>query len=300
MQDQVYKWAEISKKKSERYQVLSEFLNSQGIKNEFQYFSTENQNLEDLINEVKKTTKSIRFGSELWDQLNPYVNQTYTDALRIKSIDALYFDEKDGWWPHLSFDEAFSYYLSEFEKGLITRDPVFVIGSGGLARSVVNGLIKIGYAKINIASENEKEALEIQKDFGAIFFNSTFSNTARDSVTLLPGVHNIVVNTYGFPEKDEFLRDLYFFNFLKKNGIVVDLNEVPLDTPLIQIAQDINAKVIQGAKVLVYSDYLWARIAFKKDFVLKEYEDKVIQHLQGIKVAEDIIKNILEEFQIKT
>lgn len=300
MQDQIYKWAEISKKKSERYEVLSEFLNSQGIKNEFKHYSTESQKLEELLEEAKKTNQSIRFGSELWDQLNPFVSQTYTDALRLKSIDAIYFDEKDGWWPHLSFDDAFSYYLSDFEKGLITRDPVFVIGSGGLARSVISGLIKIGYAKINIASEDEKAALEIQKDFGAIFFNSTFSHTARDSVTLLPGVHNIVVNTYDFPEKDEFLRDLYFFNFLKKNGIVVDLNETPLNTPLIQIAEDINAKVIQGAKVLAYSDFLWARIAFKKDFVFKDYQEKVLQNLKDIKVAEDIIKTILEEFQIKT
>ncbi len=296
----MFKWAEISLKKSERYELLSAVLSELGINNQFQHFSSQVSNLGELIETVKKDHHSIRFGFELWDSLSDHVNQTYTQTLRLRAVDAIYLDSKDGWWPHLSFDDAISYYLSDYEKSLVTTDPVFVIGSGGLARAVISGLIKMGYAKINIACINKDEALQIQNDFQKIFFNTTFSYTERDNVTLLPGVHNIVINTLDFPEKDEFLRDLYYFNFLKKNGIVVDLNEVPIETPLTYIAKDINAKIIYGYEVLSYGDFLWARIATQKELDWKSYQKRIAEKLSSYKVAEDVIKQILEEFQIKS
>lgn len=295
-----FKWVEISRKKSERFEILSTFLNSNGMKNTFEHIPyTGTESLHELIQKCQVDCHSIRFGFELWNQLNDVVNKNYSDVLRLQSIDALYLDTKDGWWPHLHFGEALSYYLSQYEKKLVTTDPVLVIGSNGMARAAIQGLIALGFSQVNIAGDNEAEAKQLKNDLEKIFFNTQFTFTEKDGLTLLPGIYNVVVNTLDFPEKDEYLRDLYFFNFLKKGGLTVDINEVPLETPLTFIAKDIGAKTIAGAEILSYSDFLWVQTAFGKSLSWESYRDQVVQTLESHKVAEEVIKQIRVEFQIK-
>jgi hypothetical protein len=45
---------------------------------------------------------------------------------------------------------------------------------------------------------------------------------------------------------------------------------------------------------------LWARIATKKEINWKDYQKKIAEKLITYKVAEDVIKQVLEEFQIKS
>jgi shikimate 5-dehydrogenase len=216
----------------------------------------------------------------------------------LKAVDTLLYDEKRGYWPEILFRDALFEYLTHTVKNLDIMQKAFVIGTCGLARATISTMIKLGFSKINITSQDEQSAESLIKDFSEIYFNVQFEYTKRGDVTILPGTHGLVVNTFSALDNDDFPNEIYFFNFLKKYGLVMDLVEIPIETPFLKIAQDIEARVVHGYEALGFYDLLWVAKATGQKLDFEAYKPLLKSHLESVSYDKNKLQKILDEFQI--
>lgn len=291
-------WCEIGSTKTHRYDVLSQHLSSKGIQNQFTFIETSNENLKEKIEEAQSQKQVIRLNPKFFDAAIPYINKNLRDLEKIKAIDGLHLTPKNEYWPEILFKDALIEYLTIKVKNLDVSQKVFVVGACGMARAVIAALIKLGYSKINITSDNESGAEELIQDFKNIFFHVEFEFTKKNDVTILPGIHGIVVNTFSVLESDMALNEIYYFNFLKKGGLVVDLIDVPTDSPFTKIAKDIGAEVIAGYEFLAYYDLKWVEMITGQKLELEPYQALLKTNLEQVSYDKNKIQKILEEFQM--
>ncbi|MES2768699.1 MAG: hypothetical protein V4596_06085 [Bdellovibrionota bacterium] len=292
------KWCEIGPLKTPRLEVLSQYLNSKGIQNQFTFIEATDANLKEKIAEATAQKLSIRFHPKNIDQVSLNIKNNLRELENLKAVDSLMFDEKKGYWPEILFRDSLFEFLTHTVKNLDVMDKGFVIGTCGLARASIAALIKLGFSKINITSKDDESALNLIKDFKEIFYNVQFEYTKRVDVTILPGTHGLVINTFSVLDSEDFPNEIYYFNFLKKGGLVIDLVDVPPETPFLRIAQDIGARVVRGYEAFGFYDLNWVLkvTGLKTDF--DEYKQLLKTNLDQVAYDKNKIQTILDEFQM--
>ncbi len=291
-------WCEIGPKKTHRYDVLSQFLSSQGIQNQFTFIESDSSSLKDKIQEAREQNLFIKFHPSIFGQVVGYIENNLREIEALKSLDGMRFDSVQGYWPELLLRDSLFEYLAQRIKNLDVSQTAFIVGSDGLARAAIAGLIKLGFSRINITSDNDDSARSLIEDFNKIFFNVAFEFTKKSDVTILPGTHGTVVNTFSILDSESVPSEIYYFNFLKKGGWVVDLIDVPMNSPFTRIAEDIGANVIKGYEVLSHYDIKWSESVTGQKLSLESYQKLLETSLDQVEYDKAKIQKILEEFQM--
>ncbi len=292
------KWCEIGPLKTPRFEVLSQYLNSKGIQNQFTFIEATDANLKEKITEATAQKLSIRFHPKNIDQVSLSIKNNLRELENLKAVDSLMFDEKKGYWPEILFRDSLFEFLTHTVKNLDVMDKGFVIGTCGLARASIAALIKLGFSKINITSKDDESALNLIKDFKEIFYNVQFEYTKRVDVTILPGTHGLVINTFSVLDSEDFPNEIYYFNFLKKGGLVIDLVDVPPETPFLRIAQDIGARVVRGYEAFGFYDLNWVFKVTGQKADFEEYKQLLKTNLDQVAYDKNKVQTILDEFQM--
>jgi hypothetical protein len=295
---EIFKWCEIGKKQTHRYEVLQKFLVQNNIPNEFQFIEADESNLSDKIQEAQKSNFFIRFEPGLWEMVSAHVVQNKIDLGTLKAIDALLLGVEKTYWPEIIFKAALIEYLTSTIKNLDVSQKALVIGADGLARATISSLVKMGFSNINITNDDLEVTKKLVDDFKEMYFHVKFEVTNRKDVTILPGVHGLVVSTYSVLENSEFLGEICYFNFLKKGGLVIDMVDFPLESPFLRIAEDIGAKVIHGFDIFSYYDLVWVQKVSGKVLDFNSYATLVKDHLQGVPYDKSKLQKIFDEFQL--
>lgn len=272
------RWVEIADPGSkERFQILSEVLKKKGIENEFVSISPAVDAFENQLQQAQKEYQQIRIGTPFMDMVSTETSPMLT--FTVKSVDCLHNDGKN-WWPRSTLMEAVvreAYFL----KTLGLSKPALVVGSGAAARAVVAALIKIGFTKVNITEKFDESGLQFIKYLEKSFFNVEFSFTSQSAITTLPGIHSLVVNTTPFIESNDLLEELYYFNFLSQGGVVIDLVDRPIMTPLLKSAAELGAKIVSGYEIQALSDIVWASWCFNVSIDGDDYRAQLKNFYEG-------------------
>lgn len=292
------KWCEIGPAKTHRFEVLSQYLNSKGIKNQFTFIEATPENLSEKILEAKNQKLFIRFNSKFFDIASVKLQNNLRELETLKAVDSLMFDAKKGYWPEILFRDSLFEYLTHNVKSLDVMQKALVVGTCGLARACIATLVKLGFSKINITSKDDQAAADLIKDFKEIFFNVEFEYTKRSDVTILPGTHGLVINTFSLLDTDDFPNEIYYFNFLKKGGLVIDLVDIPTETPFLKIALDIEARVIAGYEAMSFYDLKWVEKATGQKAELQPYSQLLKTNLDQVEYDKNKVKAVLDEFQM--
>lgn len=292
------KWCEIGPTKTHRYDFFSQFLTTNGIENQFTFIEANKENLREKIEEAKATKQFIRFHPKLFDQVSLSIENNLRELEILKSVDTLFYDERQGYWPESLFRESFFEYLTHVIKNLDIMQKALVIGTCGIARASISALIRLGFSQINITSYDDKSAESLIKDLSEIYYNVHFEYTNQSDITILPGTHGLVLNTLSVLEDEEFPIAIYFFNFLKKNGLVIDLSEIPVETPFLKIALDIEARAIYGYEALGFFDLNWVFKATGQKLDFESYKGFLKPKLESVTYNKAKIQKIIDEFQI--
>lgn len=160
----------------------------------------------------------------------------------LKSVDFL-LKEESTWLPRSFLYEAFKKVLIEQAKGLDNRDPAFVVGSSEEAVVVAAGLVNLGFRQIFITGEDSKELDLRAEQLRKYFFGVKFLTLMADYLTAQTIGAGLVINTTPVSKEKELFRDLFYFNFMKRNGFVIDLNLIP-QNPLLEEAERAELRVI--------------------------------------------------------
>jgi len=149
--------------------------------------------------------------------------------------------------------EGFIYPL---EKLTLTKKQSIVLGSGGAARSAIQGLINLNFSKISVISRNKSSLDELTKNFRNQIEIKSFLNNDNRAQNLVEEA-DLIVNTTPVGMKTAkneinvlpFGKD--FWRSLNSKTIVYDLIYNPAPTPLLKFSAKKGCLTIDGLQMLI-------------------------------------------------
>ena len=274
------KWIEIAGTCSrKRYEYLSDFLNKSGVENSVDFVECGMDEFPLLLKHAMDQYDFIRVGSPFGERVPHLIDQLPVTTYFQKSADSL-FNEGGRWWARSMLTEGLIREVALVEK-LDISESAFIIGAGASCRGVIAALMKIGFHKFNFTEKFEERGRLLLKELKETYFGVDFRFTPQSAITLLPGIHSIVVNTTPLVPSNDLLDELYYCNFLRPNGVVIDLTLVPPETPLLKAVKQVEGRIVFGFEVAALIDMYWSVQAFRQTFDQLAYSKGLFQICQS-------------------
>jgi len=174
-------------------------------------------------------------------------------ANKLKAINTLKLNSKNEWSATNTDVEGFIYPLKNFN---LAKKKSIVLGSGGAARSVIQGLINLNLSTISVISRNKSSLDELIKNFdNQIQLEGLLTND--DQAQVLIQEADLIVNTtpVGMKTTKHEINLLpygeSFWKSLNSKTIVYDLIYNPAPTTLLKFSAKKGCMTINGLEMLV-------------------------------------------------
>ena len=174
-------------------------------------------------------------------------------AKKLKAINTLKLNSDKEWSATNTDVEGFIYPLESLN--LATKKSI-VLGSGGAARSVIQGLKNLNLSTISVISRNKSSLDELIKNFENQIQLQGLLNNDKQVENLIQEA-DLIVNTtpVGMKtinvEKSELPYGETFWESLKSQTIVYDLIYNPTSTPLMKFSEKRGCMTINGLEMLI-------------------------------------------------
>tara|TARA_S200000501_G_scaffold356690_1_gene379641 strand:+ start:157 stop:1011 length:855 start_codon:yes stop_codon:yes gene_type:complete len=211
-----------------------------------------NEDLETVIHSLKKMNCrglniTIPFKQKVFD----ICSEITPVAKKIKAINTLKLKDDKDWIGTNTDIYGFIYPLKDLS---LTKKNSIVLGSGGAARSVIQGLLDLKLSKITIISRNKNSLSELISLFkneikieGLLNTNTEIPNLIQDT--------DLIVNTtpVGMNQStnDEMPFGQSFWETIDSNTIVYDLIYNPSPTPFLRFCDKKGCITIDGTQMLI-------------------------------------------------
>ena len=174
-------------------------------------------------------------------------------ASKLKAINTLRLNSEKEWSATNTDVEGFIYPLKTLN---FTNKQSIVLGSGGAARSVIQGLINLNFSKISVVSRNKSSLNKLIKNFenqieiqGLLNNDNQAQNLVEESdliVNTTPvGMKTAKYETNVLPYGKSFWRSL------NSKTIVYDLIYNPAPTYLLKLSASKGCMTIDGLQMLI-------------------------------------------------
>ena len=212
------------------------------------------KDLELVLNSLKKINcKGLNITIPYKERVFDLCSEISPIAEKLKAINTLKLNAEKEWSATNTDVEGFIYPL----KGLhLTNKQSIVIGSGGAARSVIQGLINLNLSKISVVSRNKSSLNKLTKNFeNEIEIKSLLNND--NQIQNLIKEADLIVNTTPVGMKTTTNEENIlpygetFWSSLNSKTIVYDLIYNPAPTPLLKFCAKKGCMTIDGLQMLV-------------------------------------------------
>lgn len=206
-----------------------------------------------------------------------------TDVKAFQCADSLFF-ENGQWWPRLNLKEAIRLLIVKKVRSLDIRESAYVIGEGPMLRLLAGLVVTFGFSKVymvGLSNEDVHNQIEIlKKNYVGIDWRPLDTN----QLTMQTVGATLLVNSVSLTEDTGLASDLAYFNFMKGQGLVVDLEVYPSTHPILEEAEKASLRVLSGFDVRAQQDYLFLqRIGLGEIIKFETYRDALraflISHL---------------------
>ncbi len=268
------KWTALSTgNEDKRWQALSAALTKAGAANEFVPWEgpvefTDLPRFENLHHVRLSTRLSPQFLKHM------KIQSSWTTLLGV--IDGMVM-KSGAWWPRCALYESYGQLILSLGADLDTRGSVLVAGSGTAARAAIAAFFKSGFRQFVMTGVNEEETIEAAQEIRTKFFGLNLVCVPLDKIVLLPGESSVLANCTPATGENKLMLELSYLNFLKRPGVLFDLNLSTTPSHLVQEALDADVKVIHGFEVASRSDVLWAKWAFNVELSQADYRQTLEQ-----------------------
>lgn len=229
------------------------------IEGKYELFDVEDMHLEALVKQlVTQGYDGFNVTVPHKENIIPLCKTIDSNAKKIGAVNMVHI--QDGALYGYNTDVAG--FIQNLKQSIIdfnmTGKTALVLGAGGAARAVIQGLKNEGINKIYLTNRTREKADILQQNFG-----SNVEVIDWDERESKNNEINLLVNTtsLGMVNKPSLIFDL---NGLKKDAIVHDIIYNPLMTDLLRQAEERGLKVITGIGMLLYqaapSFALWTGI----------------------------------------
>ncbi len=213
-----------------------------------------NEDLELVLNSLKKINcKGLNITIPHKEKVFNLCSEISPIASKLKAINTLKLNSKKEWSATNTDVEGFIYPLQSLN---LTKKQSIVLGSGGAARSVIQGLINLNLSRISVVSRNKSSLNKLIKNFENQIELQGLINNDNQIPNLLEEA-DLVVNTtpVGMKTTKHEMNILpfgeSFWRSLNSKTIVYDLIYNPAPTYLLKFSAKKGCMTIDGLQMLV-------------------------------------------------
>ena len=150
------------------------------------------EDLELVLNSFKKINcKGLNITIPHKEKVFNLCSEISPIAYKLKAINTLKLNSKREWSATNTDVEGFIYPLKKLN---LTKNQSIVLGSGGAARSVIQGLINLNFSKISVISRNKSSLDELTKNFKNQIEIQSLLNSDNQAQILIREA-DLIVNT---------------------------------------------------------------------------------------------------------
>ena len=212
------------------------------------------EDLELVLNSFKKINcKGLNITIPHKEKVFKLCSEISPIAHKLKAINTLKLNSQKEWSATNTDVEGFIYPLKNLN---LAKKKSIILGSGGAARSVIQGLINLNLSKISVISRNKSSLNELIKNFGNQIQLQGFLNN-DDQAQILIQEADLIVNTTpvgmtSITNGENLLPyGETFWRSLNSKTIVYDLIYNPAPTPLLKLSAKKGCMTIDGLEMLV-------------------------------------------------
>ena len=213
-----------------------------------------NENLELVLNSLKKINCiGLNITIPHKEKVFNLCSEISPIAHKLKSINTLKLNSQKEWSATNTDVEGFIYPLKNLN---LAKKKSIILGSGGAARSVIQGLINLNLSTISVISRNKSSLNELIKNFDNQIQLQGFLNN-DDQAQILIQEADLIVNTTPVGMKTTKYENNFlpygeaFWRSLKSKTIVYDLIYNPAPTPLLKFSAKKGCMTINGLEMLI-------------------------------------------------
>ena len=212
------------------------------------------EDLELVLNSLKKINcKGLNITIPHKEKVFNLCSEISPIASKLKAINTLKLNSENEWSATNTDLEGFIYPLKNLN---LAKKKSIVLGSGGAAKSVIQGLINLNLSKISVIARNKSSLDKLIKNFENQIELQSFLNNDNQAQNLIEEA-DLVVNTtpVGMKTAKNEMNLLpygdYFWRSLNSKTIVYDLIYNPAPTHLLKFSANKGCMTIDGLQMLV-------------------------------------------------
>ena len=211
------------------------------------------EDLEIVVNSLKKMNcKGLNITIPFKQKVFNMCSEISPVAKKVKAINTLKLTDDKDWIGTNTDIDGFIYPLKNLN---LIKKSSLILGSGGAARSVIQGLIKLKLSKITIISRNKSSLNELITNFkndieieGLLSTNNEINNLIQETDLIINttpvGMSNTINN-------DEMPFGKNFWDSINSKTIVYDLIYNPSPTPFLKFCDKKGCMTIDGTQMLI-------------------------------------------------
>ena len=211
------------------------------------------EDLEIVVNSLKKMNcKGLNITIPFKQKVFDMCSEISPVAKKVKAINTLKLTDDKDWIGTNTDIDGFIYPLKNLN---LIKKSSLILGSGGAARSVIQGLIKLEFSKITIISRNKSSLNELITNFkndieieGLLSTNNEINNLIQETDLIINttpvGMSNSINN-------DEIPFGKNFWDSINSKTIVYDLIYNPSPTPFLKFCDKKGCMTIDGTQMLI-------------------------------------------------
>jgi len=212
------------------------------------------EDLELVLNSFKKINcKGLNITIPHKEKVFNLCSEISPIANKLKAINTLKLNSEKKWSATNTDVEGFIYPLKNLN---LAKKKSIVLGSGGAAKSVIQGLINLNLSKISVISRNKSSLDELIKNFDNQIQLQGLLNSDDQAQILIREADLIVNSTPAGMKTTKYENDVIpygeaFWRSLKSQTIVYDLIYNPAPTNLLKFSAKKGCMTIDGLEMLV-------------------------------------------------
>lgn len=191
-------------------------------------------------------------------------------------------------WVRCFLKEAIRQSILHKSPSLDTHAIAYVTGSDEMTRLAIVVAAHIGFRRIVVVTQTPEKATARVQQLQRLFFDLEIKVIKDFELTLQPNNGSLLINTYTPEDGEVVFADLTYLNFLKPDGLVVDLPFSPLSNDLLTEAEHVKVSSLTGVEIWSFRDFLFLRALLEEKFVISwpEYLDHWRKFLSSEVVSE--------------
>ena len=191
---------------------------------------------------------------------------------RESGVTDILLKEQGTWWFRCFLREALRQSIIHQAPQLDTHSLVYITGSGDIAGLCASVAIQLGFQRLILVVREGAEARELSAKIQKKYFGLDLCLILDSQLTLQPANGSLLINTYGASSGEPVLDDLPYLNFLKKEGLVVDIPYPDGLNQLVDEAKHVGIRHIQGSEIIGLRDFLFFESMMKGQFSISREE----------------------------